>query len=154
MLSSYQQELHKDLKLQGTSTRKLVPNLHNKQYYVIDYRNLRLYLSLGMKVNKIHQVLAFQQEPCLKNQTDLNTNMRKAAKNALEKDFYKLMNNSMFGKTMENFRKRVDIQLIQCEQRVLKVIAKPGLKKFKIFIKTWHRYNLQNKSSLESAYIR
>lgn len=100
MLSSNQQLLLKDLKLQGTSTRKLVPNLHNKKYYVIDYRNLQLYLSLGMKVNRIHQVLAFQQEPCLKNDIDLNTNMRKAAKNAFEKDFYKLMNNSMFGKTM------------------------------------------------------
>lgn len=59
--------------------------------------------------------------------------MRKAAKNDFEKDFYKLINNSVFGKTMENLRKRVDIQLIHRERRLLKVTAKPGFKSFKIF---------------------
>ena len=59
--------------------------------------------------------------------------MRKAAKNDFERDFYKLMNNSVFGKTMENLRKRVDIQLIHRERRLQKVTAKPGFKSFKIF---------------------
>lgn len=133
MLSSYQQELLKDLNLLDTSTRKLVPNLNNKTDYVIHYRNLQLYLSLGMKVTKVHQVLAFQQDPWLRKYIDFNTKMRKAAKNDFEKDFYKLMNNSVFGKTMENLRKRVEIQLINREQRLLKVTAKPGFKSFKIF---------------------
>jgi hypothetical protein len=133
MLSSYQQELLKDLNLLDTSTRKLVPNLKKKNDYVIHYRNLQLYLSLGMKVTKVHEVLAFQQDPWLRKYIDFNTKMQKAAKNGFEKDFYNLMNNSVFGKTMENLRKRVDIQLINREQRLLKVTAKPGFKSFKIF---------------------
>ena len=86
-----------------------------------------------MKVTKVHKILAFQQKPWLREYIDFNTNMRKAANNDFEKDFYKLTINSVFGKTMENLRKRVDIQLIHREQMLLKVTAKPVFKSFKIF---------------------
>ena len=91
---------------------KLVPNLMDKNKYVVHYKNFMLYLSLGMKLKRIHHVLEFDEKPWMEPYIRLNTEMRKKAKSAFEKDFYKLMINSVFGKTMENLRKRVDIKLV------------------------------------------
>ena len=112
---------------------KLTPNLNNKTKYVLHHRNLKLYLSLGMKLTKIHRVIEFKQSKWLAPYITLNTNLRTKGKNNFEKDFFKLMNNSVFGKTMENIRNRENIKLATSEKKALKLIAKPNFKRRTIF---------------------
>ena len=91
---------------------KLIPTLNKKEKHVLHYRNLQLYTDLGLKVRKVHRVFEFNQPPWLRQYINFNKQKRTEAKNSFEKDFFKLMNNSVFGKTMENLRKRVDVKLV------------------------------------------
>ena len=123
-------------RLEINKVEKLISNLNNKTSYVLHYKNLKLYESLGMKVTKIHRGIKFEESPWLKEYIDMNTNLRVKAKNEFEKDFFKLMNNSVFGKTMENIRNRVDVQLVNNKMKAKKLAAKPNYMHCTIFDKT------------------
>ena len=91
---------------------KLDPNLGNKSKYVLHYKNLQLYLSLGTKLTKTNKILKFKESDWLRKYIDSNTSKRKNAANSFERGFFKLMNNSVFGKTMESLRRRISIKLV------------------------------------------
>ncbi|XP_065195842.1 uncharacterized protein LOC135827241 [Sycon ciliatum] len=116
MLSPYQQELVDKLNSSGVDALKLVPNLKDKTKYVLHYRNLKLYTQLGLRCVKIHRALKFTQTPWMRNYIEKNTDLRKKAKGDFSKDFYKLMNNAVFGKTMENVWRRVNIKLLRSRE--------------------------------------
>ena len=109
-LSPYCKQLAEDLQICNGTVPNLVPNLSSKTKYIVQYHSLKLYLSLGLRVTKVHRVLTFTQSAWLKPYIDFNTGKRTQASNGFEKDFFKLMNNSVFGKTVENLRKRVHVK--------------------------------------------
>ena len=90
----------------------MIPNLGNKTNSVVYYRNIQLYLSLGMKLKKIHRVLEFKQSDWMKKYINFNTDKRMNAANDFEKHFLKLVINSVHGKTMENLQKRINVRLV------------------------------------------
>ena len=106
----YLHDLHNDyplapesLKLSGV--KKLVPNLNNKTKYIVHYRSLKQYISMGLKLTKVHRVLEFDQSPWMKGYIDLNINMRKNSTNDFDKDNFKLMNNTVFWKNDGKYKK-------------------------------------------------
>jgi hypothetical protein len=136
MFSDFQMKLARDLNLikKGDKYRKsnkLVPNLFDKKNYVIHYRNLKFISSLGVEIGEVHKILSFKQSAWLKPYIEFNTLKRKEAKNDFEKDFFKLMNNAVFGKTMENVKNRVDIHLTTDEKNAIKWFSKINFKNSK-----------------------
>ena len=99
---------------------KLIPNLGNKTNYKLHYKNLLLYFSLGLKLPKIYKLLKFKQYDQMKKYIDFNTEKRTNAANSFEQEFYKLMSNYVYGKTMENLQKRINVRLINNQNDFLK----------------------------------
>ena len=99
---------------------KLISNLKNKSNYVMHYENVKLYENLGLKITKIHRGIKFEESAWLEKYINLNTKLRiepKKYENKFEVDFFKLMNDSVFGKTLENIRNRVDIRLLSSDKK-------------------------------------
>ena len=115
------------------NVEKLIPNLRNKEKYVLHYKNLSQYLDLGLRLTRIHRGIKFEESEWLKSYIDMNTKLRTKAINNFEKDFFQLMNNSVFGKTMENIRNRVDIKLVNDRDKAKKLTTKPSFKHLNIF---------------------
>ena len=120
MLSAYYKKIADEYGIKVGKVKKIIPNLNNKTKYVLHYRNLQLYLSLGIKLTKIHRALQFKQSDWMKTYIDFNTEKRKNAANDFKKDFFKLMINSIYGKTIENLRKRINVRLVNNAKDFLK----------------------------------
>ena len=124
-------KLHSDLpflpeRMKINKCTKLVCNIHNKENYVVHIRALKQALNHGLKLTKVHRIIQFDQEAWLKPYIVMNTELRKHAKNDFEKDFFKLMNNSVFGKTMENVRNHSDIKLVTSDKRRSILVSEPN----------------------------
>ena len=124
-------ELHSDLpflseRMKIDKCNKLVCNLSNNKKYVAHINSLKQALNHGLKLKKIHRVIEFNQKEWLKPYIDMNTELRKAAKSDFEKDLFKLMNNSVFGKTMENIKKHRDIKLVTTDKKRSKLVSEPN----------------------------
>ena len=120
-------------KLKIRKVEKLVANLHDKTEYVIHIRNLKQALNHGLVLKKVHRVIKFNQNAWLKPFIDMNTDLRKKTKNDFEKDSFKLMNNAVFGKTIENVRKHRDIKLVTTERRRNYLVSEPNYHTRKFF---------------------
>jgi oligoribonuclease NrnB/cAMP/cGMP phosphodiesterase (DHH superfamily) len=128
-LTDYQKQLAKDNNIKiSPKQQKLIPHLHEHKRYVIDYRNLEYLVGLGVEIAEVHTIVSYSQSRWLKPYIDFNTEMRKKAKNEFEKDFFKLMNNSVFGKTMENVRNRMKMHLTTDDANAEKWFSKPTFK--------------------------
>ncbi|CAM9729723.1 unnamed protein product, partial [Heterosigma akashiwo] len=124
-LSEYQRQLKGELNIKGAPTNKLLLTLYDKEKYVVHSDVLDFYLSQGLVVTKVHRILQFRQSTFLKKYIDLNTGLRKQATEVNDKfgmDFFKLMNNSVFGKTMENVRNRIDFRLVNSKEAMDKTV--------------------------------
>ena len=107
---------------------KLIPNLYYKKRYIIHIRALEQALKHGLVLECIHKAIEFKQSAWMKEYTDFNTRLRTATTNDFEKDFCKLMNNAIFGKTMENIRKHRNIKFVTNREAYLKAVMKPNFK--------------------------
>ena len=135
VLSDYCSDIANKYGIKVGDVAKLIPNLRDKTNYVVHYRALQLYVSLGMVVKKVHKAIKFKQSDWLKKFVMFNTAKRMCAANEFEKSFCKLIINSVYGKTMENVRKRVNVKLINNENDYLKVVSRPSFVSQKILNK-------------------
>ena len=131
-------ELHNDYplapeKIKVNGVEKLISHFKPRKNYVIHYRNLRQCLELGLRITVVHRGISFNQSFWMEPYIRKNTELRKKAANSFEKDFFKLMNNSVFGKTIENIRKRQNVFLVDNRAKAVKLACQPNFDRVIIF---------------------
>ena len=131
-------KLHNDLpflseRIKIEKIEKVIANLHNKTEYVVRIRNFNETLNHRLVLKNVHRVIKSKQNAWLKPYDQMNTGLRKNAKNDFEKDFFQLMTNPGFGKTMGNVRKHRDIKLVSTERRRNYLVSKPNYHATKFF---------------------
>ena len=120
-------------KIKVGGVEKLISHFKPRKNYVIHYRNLRQCLELGLRMTAVHRGISFNQSPWMEPYIRKNTELRKTATNSFEKDFFKLMNNSVFGKTIENIRKRQNVFLVDNRAKAVKLTCRPNFDRATIF---------------------
>ena len=133
MSSPYCLEIKNKYDIKSGGINKLVPNLLPKKNCVVHYRNLKYYLSKGLILKKVHRILEFKQSAWMKPYIDFNTQKRKEANNEADKNLFKLLNNAVYGKTMENMRKRIKIRITKTQKDFLKYASRPTYISHNIF---------------------
>ena len=123
---------------------KLICHFKPRKNYVIHYKNLKQCLKLGMKLTAVHRGISFYQSPWMESYISKNTELRKCAANSFEKDFFKLMNNSVFGKTIENIRKRQNVFLVDNRKQAIKLSNRPNFDRCTIFDKNLIAIHMKN----------
>ena len=137
MLSKYCKDMVDWYGIKVGGVKKLIPNLSNNIKHVDHYKNLLYYLSLGMKVVKIHRILSFKQSNWLRVFTDFNTKKRQESSDEFSKSLYKLLNNCIYRKSIENIRKRINVKLINHKKKYQKIVNKPNFASQKIIDKNF-----------------
>ena len=137
--SPQRKDINKDLPLHQqkkvNKVHQLLTTLKEKEKYVVHISALKQTLDHGLKLKKVHRVIQFIQETWLKPYIDMNTDLRKDAKNDFEKDFFKLINNSVSGKAMKNVRNHRDIKLVTTNAQRKKYVSDPNYMTSKCFSK-------------------
>ena len=136
LLSDWQLQKKKEYKLSNNKSAKLCLTLSKKPNYVVHYVNLKRYLKLGMKIEKVHKTLQFKQSPWMKPYIEINTKIRQENGDSCTKQLAKLMNNSCFGKTCEDVWKYKEVHIFTGQERIKKLqrkINSPFFKSVKIY---------------------
>ena len=120
-------------RLNVNGVEKLISHFKPRKNYILHYRNLRQCLEMGLRVTAVHRGITFNQSPWMEPYIRKNTELRKTAANSFEKDFFKLMNNSVFGKTIENIRKRQNVLLVDDREKAAKLTTRPNFDRATIF---------------------
>ena len=136
-LSRYCKDIADCYGIKNGGVKKLIPNLGEKVKYVVQYKDLKYYLSLGMKLIKIHRILSFKQSNWLKSYIDFNTKKRQESPDEFNKNLYKLFVNCIYGKSCENIRRRISVKLINDKKTYKKCVNKPNFVSQKTFNKNF-----------------
>ena len=155
-LSDYCKNILNVIDLKYRKSEKLLCTLNEKKKYVLHYRNLKLYLTLGLKIKKIHRILRFKQAPWMAPYIENNNNKRATSTSTFESNLYKLYSNSCFGKSIENQKKRINIKLEKNPKKIKRLISKPNFHSANIFedlaaIRLLHDRVLLNKPHIVGA---